>query len=573
MNAAQVAAASVSGLQSGSQLTIQGEVTHAESAARLTVLGGAGATATAGGTYALSGNHGSITLDITVGESLADVAERINEHTAATGVAAAVVANDLVLTGTEIGRESSVHLEPLDVEVISAEGVNAQQVAQFEIASLTPGATETLAGSFSTAQAAELLYRGEAGGVAAGTASFQLTGTRGAATITLTRGESLAVVAARINDQSAATGVVASVAGDDLRLTSDTVGAAATVRVDSIQPAYDQTVSGVNTAQVGSFTVISVADGSEHVLSGQVTRTATAAELALQGGAGATAIDSATFELTGSLGTATIAITDGESLSAVATRVNNLSGTTGIAAQVSGNQLLLQSTDLGSAASVEVELIHVQHTTNVSGVNSQQLTSFQVNQITDGASQVLSGSVTQTAGLAELTFRGTVLQTVGTNATFTLSGSLGSVQLSTTSLQSLSNLAAQVNSHTVTTGVTATVQGRNVRFRSVGVGGTATVGIQVNSGTFNVTGGNGNGTANGTNGVAVVNGQTITGAGNDFQVTTATGNYSFTAASGFTGAFSSVSITSTAGSFAISGGNGDGTAAGSTRWPRSTAWH
>ena len=246
----------------------------------------------------------------------------------------------------------------------------------------------------------------------------------------MTRGESLAAVAARINDQTAATGVVASVTGDDLQLASDTQGAAATVRVDAIQPAYDQSVAGVNGAQIGDFTVISLADGSEHVLSGQVTRTASA--LALQGGTGAVVVDSATFQLTGSQGTATIAITAGESLAAVASRVNDLSGSTGVSAQVSGNQLQLTSTELGSAASVEVELIHVHHTTTVSGVNSQQLTAFQVDQFTDGASQTLSGSVTQTAGLAELTFKGNVLQLVGTNATFTLSGSLGSVQISTT---------------------------------------------------------------------------------------------------------------------------------------------
>ena len=129
-------------------------------------------------------------------------------------------------------------------------------------------------------------------------------------------------------------------------------------------------------------------------------------------------------------------------------------------------------------------------------------------------------------------------------------------------MQSLSTLANNVNQHTATTGVTAVVQGQQIKFRSTGVGSAATVGINVTSGSFSLTGGNGNGTANGTNAVAVVNGQTITGAGNQFQLTDALGTYSFTAASGFTGTFSTVTIESQAGSFELSGGNGDGTATG-----------
>ncbi len=173
----------------------------------------------------------------------------------------------------------------------------------------------------------------------------------------------------------------------------------------------------------------------------------------------------------------------------------------------------------------------------------------------------LSGSITQTAGQAELSHAG-FGSIVGQTGTFTLSGSLGSVQISTTALQSLSTLATNVNQHTATTGVTAVVQGSQIKFRSTGVGSAATVAINVTSGSFSVTGGNGNGTANGTNAMAVVNGQTITGTGNQFQFTDALGTYTFTAASGFTGAFSTVSIESQAGSFQLSGGNGDGTATG-----------
>ena len=49
---AQIAAANVQGVPSVARLTIRGEVRQAASAARLTVAGGSGATATAGGVYA-----------------------------------------------------------------------------------------------------------------------------------------------------------------------------------------------------------------------------------------------------------------------------------------------------------------------------------------------------------------------------------------------------------------------------------------------------------------------------------------------------------------------------------------
>src|SRR4029079_6852782 len=62
VNAAQIAHVNVGQLQPRDQLTLQGQRTAAARAARLTVVGAGGATATAGGTYQLSGNRGSTTL-------------------------------------------------------------------------------------------------------------------------------------------------------------------------------------------------------------------------------------------------------------------------------------------------------------------------------------------------------------------------------------------------------------------------------------------------------------------------------------------------------------------------------
>jgi hypothetical protein len=563
VNPSQVAGVQFGRLAPGQWLTVQGEVTRTAEAATLTIRGNAAASATAGGTYELSGSRGSATFVVTAGESLAALGARINDQIAVTGIEAEASGNDLVLRSIDLGRDAVVSLQPVEAEhQLAVAGVNAGQIARFDVASFTPGAAEAITGRLeSAAQGAELVYRGASGNVA-GTASFRLTGARGALDVAIVEGETLTAVAQRINQATFATGVIATVAGDDIRLTSDTTGTAARVEISAIERDYDTTISGVNASQVADFSVTSLDEGSQHLLAGQVTRSASQAELVLQGSAGGTVIDSATFELRGTLGNATLAITAGESLSAVAGRVNALAGSTGVVAAAVGSQLRLASSDVGSSAQVEVDLLHVAHATTVSGVNNQQLSTFQVEQFTEGAAQTLSGSITQTASQAQLTFTGNFFSRVGSNATFRLTGSQGSVQLSVTSFQSVSSLATQVNQHTQTTGVSATVQGNKVHFRSVGVGSAAVVDIDVLSGSFNVTGGNGQGTATGTNAVAVVNGQTVTGAGNNFQFTDSVGTYAFTSASGFTGAFSPVNIVSQAGSFQVSGGNGDGTASG-----------
>ena len=566
LNPAQIKTADVGSLVFLGSLTVEGDVTQAAGTAQLVVRGGTGATATAGGTYRLSGSLGEVMLELQQGESLFDIAAQINQYADSTGVAAEVVGDDLFVTSTNVGSAALVQIETVESQYSTVvDGVNSSQVGSFTVASLADGASETLTGSIlSTAENASLVYHADEGAIVAGNVSFRLSGTRGSTNVTLVQGESLADAADRINQETASTGVVAAVVGNDLYLTSDTLGAAATVQIDSIVRTYDTAVSGVNAAQVAGFSIVSLDPGSSHTLTGEVTRSASQAVLTLQGSAEGTVIDTAEFELAGSLGTASISITEGESLSAVADRVNALTGSTGVVASVSNDQLVFSSSNVGSNAQVQVALTHVSHTTIVSGVDAQQFTAFQVDSFTEGASSSLSGSVTQTASVAELTFAGNNAGKVNTNATFTLTGSLGSSQFVVTKSQTLSDLADQVNAVTAVTGVTAVVEGNDIQFRSVGVGTSATVEVEVTLGTFNVTGGNGDGTANGANAVVVVNGQTITAAGTGYEFTfsDANGSYSFTAAAGFTGAFSTIDIVSQAGSFDIAGGNGDGTATG-----------
>ena len=60
----------------------------------------------------------------------------------------------------------------------------------------------------------------------------------------------------------------------------------------------------------------------------------------------------------------------------------------------------------------------------------------------------------------------------------------------------------------------------------------------------------------------MINGNTIAADGNDFQFTEAAGSYSFSVVQEFTGTLDTIDIDSQAGQFAVTGGNGNGTADG-----------
>jgi hypothetical protein len=151
---------------------------------------------------------------------------------------------------------------------------------------------------------------------------------------------------------------------------------------------------------------------------------------------------------------------------------------------------------------------------------------------------------------------------VSSTANFTLTGSLGSADISVSFLESLTSVRNRINLETATTGVVASVDGNNLVLTSTGVGSAASVAVIVNSGTFNVNGGNGNGTANGVDALLTINGQPVVAAGNDVAFTDALGSYTFSLVQGYTGAINPINVTSANGTFEVDGGNGDGTASG-----------
>lgn len=545
-----------------SQRLIEGEINAVAQAASASIDGDLLGKVTDDAQYQLSTDNGDYQFDIHNGEDLQTAADRINTDRQSSGVRASVVENKLVLTTDEIGSNAHFQLHRLDTPQPKIHGVNAAQLNNVQVAAQNIGADETISGAvLSQWSSAQMTYDGASDGTVDGSVSFRLTGNGGTALVTLNKGETLTNAANRLNGQLANTGVSVSVDNNALQFTSALQGAQSTVQISDIQRQSQTTVSGVNNQQATSIAVDSFQPSSRESLAGDVIRTASKATMTLQGAANATVISTATFEVQGARGTTNISITAGEQLSAVATRINDATAATGVTARVQNNQLVFESTSAGGAARIGVHLLSLPFTTSVTGHNGQQLSNFNADSFTAASSRAFSGNVTQAAGEAQISHHGSILG-VGSNSSFTLTGALGSASFSTTTFQSLNNLANQVNLKTAQTGITATISGQDIYFRSTDVGSDAQVRLVVNSGSLSINGADVNGRAFGTDAKATVNGQSLTGSGNDFAFSDNLGSYHFSTVQDYTGAISPITVTGSTESFQLSGGDASGNAYG-----------
>jgi hypothetical protein len=118
----------------------------------------------------------------------------------------------------------------------------------------------------------------------------------------------------------------------------------------------DFIVAGRNATQVRDVKVFAKPAGASVAISGSVTRAATQAQLVYFGddetpphpGAGAT------FTLTGKRGSFEFTVPTSQTLSEVATQINNKSHLTGVTASADGNQLTFTSVDYGSRAGISI---------------------------------------------------------------------------------------------------------------------------------------------------------------------------------------------------------------------------
>ncbi|TWT54323.1 Flagellin hook IN motif protein [Rubripirellula amarantea] len=498
------------------------------------------------------------------GDSVDAIASKINERNL--GVRASVSRGSLLITsrtaGSSVNVVSQTNRALFQHFTNEIKGQNDSQVANLDLSGTSGGQNITITGSRdSIATSATLTYLGDTHGQATGDASFTVTGSAGSADLFVSEGESLENLAARVASSSGITGVTADVEGNTVVFRSTSVGDSASVSISNIVQENEVSVTGVNTSQIDPFQVVSIPDDTEITLTGQVTQAAQSAQQVYHGTIDGLIADTATFTLGGSLGSQNISIVEGESIEDVRDRVNQVSSSTGIVANTIGNDLVFESEVVGSSESVSITLQSIAQEIDVTGLNASQVSNFQVLSAEPASSNTLNANVSQTATHAQLTYDGTLGFSQGA-ATITLAGHLGSESISVSGLQGLSSVRNAINDKTSQTGVSATLSGNRITLKSTLEGSDGFIDVDVQSGNFNVNGGDGNGYAEGEDIQLNINGNDITGTGNDVTYTDALGSYSFSVNAGFVGNIDPITVTSTNGTFDVTGGDINGTSVG-----------
>ncbi|MFG0253992.1 MAG: flagellin hook IN motif-containing protein, partial [Rhodopirellula sp. JB053] len=407
---------------------------------------------------------------------------------------------------------------------------------------LRPGQSATLTGARdSDATAATITYIGDGNGFVNGTGSFDLTGSIGTETIGTVKGESLADLAARINDVSANTGVEAEVVDGELQIRSLEKGAASSLKIDNITQQYETSVEGDTQSQIDNFNLVNITEGAEVTLTGSITSASDHAAATYHGHTDGTVHSTTTFDLSGDLGTVQFAVSQGESLTEVRDRVNARSEDTGVVASVDGNHLVFESQQVGSDATVQVSATNIGRRSSVSGVNASQVESFDVLSMWDEPASTLAGEVSVAATRAKLVYQGSNGD-ADDSALISISGERGTRSLLIFSGQSLESVRNSINAQTDNTGVIATLLGDELTLISDSFGSDGMVEVDTLSGTFETTGGDGNGNATGLDAELQINGETVTANGNQVTYSDGVGSYSFELSEGFSGELDPVSV-------------------------------
>ncbi|NLS91983.1 MAG: hypothetical protein GXX96_07355 [Planctomycetaceae bacterium] len=472
---------------------------------------------TADATLEISGNVGSTTIATTTSDTLEDLAAKINERSQTTGVTAAVDGNTLTFASAEIGAGESVSVQ-VTAGTFAVSGGNGDGTA--DGADTVYGSEPAIAGRVvEAATRAELTYTGTAGGITVGDGgTLTVTGEDGSAEITVADAEALTDVAVKINNVSHQTGVFAEVSGDTLTFSSVEYGsqASASVTADS---AFSVT-GGYDDGEAFGTDMIAEIGGIRYA-------PAESPQLRHREATGLITAD-ATVTVTGELGSANIGITTGQGLATVAAAINAQQNSTGIVARVDGVDLVLESRLTGASSSVAIE-------------------------VTAGSFTTVEDYTAATA--AELTYTGADGKLVG-DVSFDLTGT-GTESYSFNDGDTLASIRDAINLDSGSTGVEATVQGDQLVLRSVATGSAASIALTNVVGSFDLTGGNGDGTANGTNAAASTTGADAstphaTLRGNQLTVNRNGTHFQIEFAQGFAGQFNTMTIGDGGLSFAMS---------------------
>jgi Flagellin hook IN motif len=153
----------------------------------------------------------------------------------------------------------------------------------------------------------------------------------------------------------------------------------------------------------------------------------------------------------------------------------------------------------------------------------------------------IRGLVRTPAECAQLTYTGTAGE-ISASATITVTGKDGAASFTLAQHDDLDDVAEEINQQSHKTGVTAQVSGNNLVLETVDYGTAATIEVDVNSGTFNLSGGNGDRTAQGVDAIATINDETLTGDGNRFTYNRNGLRFAIEFQGGFEGAFSAITV-------------------------------
>ncbi len=472
---------------------------------------------TTNATLEITGNLGTTAISTTTADTLEDLAAKINERSQDTGVTASVDANTLTFASADIGANESIEVEAT-VGTFALSGGNGDGTANGVDTSY--GSQPAIAGRVvEAATRAELTYTGTAGAIGVGDGgNLTITGQDGSSLITVADAETLTDVATKINNVSHETGVIAEVSGDTLTFQSVDYGSEATASVSadssfSVSGGYDD--GGAHgTDMIAEIGGIRYAPAeSAQVRHRETTGSVTA---------------DATVTVTGELGSASIGITNGQSLATVAAAINAQQDSTGIVARVDDVDLVLESRSTGSTSQVGID-------------------------VTAGSFDTVEDFTAATA--AELAYTGTDGKLVG-DVSFDLTGT-GTDSYSFTDGDSLASIRDTINLDSGATGVEATVNGNQLILRSTATGSTASIAVTAVVGSFDLTGGNGDDTADGTNATAAASGADATTPhatlhGSQLNVNRNGTHFEIEFAEGFSGDFNTMTIGEGGLSFALS---------------------
>lgn len=482
-------------------------------------------TISADANITITGNGGETTVDVLAGQSLQSVAESINVRSGATGVTATTEDNELLLTSTSAGATARVQLA-VNTGTFAVAGGDATGTAFGVDAQVTDGAA--VAGSVDTAATRGTLTYTGAAGQTTGAATITLSGKLGSTDVAVGAAQDLTDLRDNVNQYSHATGITASVAGDDLTFTTVHYGTAATIDVDVSSGTF--TTAGGNgdgTAQ-GTNAVATINGRTYTGNSPDAAATLVHTELT-----GALAADTS-FRLTGNDGFFDFSFNTDDTLADVAAAIEAEKATTGVTASVSadGLDLILQSVTQGDQSQVQL-------------------------QVTDGPFDVAAGAGSTTsnytaAGQAELYYTSSA-GNVGDTVEIRVTGELGFADVTLTAGTSLAAAADAINDEMLVTGVQARVASvtdpnDTLVLFSTGADANASVDVAINSGgPFVVTGGDGAGHATGADAVTDVRGAAAvtdvsTVDGTRFSVNSTDYRFTVEFDPSFTGTFDTVSL-------------------------------